>query len=77
MIPHCLTHIRQHSGSQQLSLHGWSIGGLFATLYTAACKSQDIKNLITLGAPIDTFLTGWHGQLLQYTQGLLAHTPRL
>lgn len=77
MIPHCLTQIRQHSGSQQLSLHGWSMGGLFATLYTAACKSQDIKNLITLGAPIDTFLTGWHGQLLQYTQRLLAHTPRL
>lgn len=77
IIPHCLHSIRTHSGSPDVSLHGWSMGGLFATLYTAHCHSKQIKNLMTLGAPIDTFLTGWHGQLLQHTQAFLARYPRL
>jgi poly(3-hydroxyalkanoate) synthetase len=76
-IPNCLEKIREHSGSQEVSLHGWSMGGLFATLYTAHSQSEKIKNLITLGAPIDTFLTGWHGELLKNTQKILKRYPRL
>lgn len=76
-IPACLSYIRKHADSEEVSLHGWSMGGLFATLYTAHHHSKHIKNLITLGAPIDTFLTGWHGELLKHTQKILQRYPRL
>lgn len=57
-MPNLLKEVRQHSGQQQLSLHGWSLAGVFVLLYAAATKDPDIKNLIVLGAPIDTHKSG-------------------
>jgi len=34
-LPKLLVQVRQHSGQQKLSLHGWSFGGLFSLCYTA------------------------------------------
>jgi polyhydroxyalkanoate synthase len=52
ILPRALTAVRAHSGSQRLSLHGWSFGGLFAMSY-AAMGDADIVNLVLLGAPCD------------------------
>src|SRR5690606_27683822 len=43
-MPKLLTEVRQHSGQQKLSLHGWSLGGLFSLCYTAL-GDPDIVNL--------------------------------
>ena len=57
-LPKLLVQVRQHSGKQQLSLHGWSFGGLFSLCYTALGRDPDIKNLVLVGAPTDYHRNG-------------------
>ncbi len=77
VLPHAIDVIRQHANSDEISLHGWSMGGLFASLYTAYQPHSSVKNLISLGAPIDSFLAGWHGQLLKQLNHLIQRYPRV
>ncbi|XID74086.1 alpha/beta fold hydrolase [Alkanindiges sp. WGS2144] len=63
MMPKLLAQVRQHSGQQQLSLHGWSMAGVFTLLYAAASRDVDIKNIIILGTPIDAYTSGGIGRL--------------
>ena len=53
LMPKMLAQVREHSGSQRLSLHGWSFGGLFSYAYTALSRDPDIVNLALIGAPCD------------------------
>ena len=57
ILPRALAAVRAHSGSQRLSLHGWSFGGLFAMSY-AALGDPDIVNLVLVGAPCDYHAAG-------------------
>ena len=41
-MPELLKQVRAHSGQQQLSLHGWSLGGALSLCYTALFKDKDI-----------------------------------
>ncbi len=60
LMPEMLTAIRKHSGKQELSLHGWSFGGLFS--YCSAALDKDIKNLALIGAPCDYHANGELGK---------------
>ncbi len=66
LMPEFLTQVRQHSGEQTLSLHGWSLGGAFVLIYTALFKDQNIRNLVILGAPVDTHKSGYMGEFYQF-----------
>ena len=57
-LPKMLVQVRQHSGQQQLSLHGWSFGGLFSLCYTALGNDPDIRNLVLVGTPCDYHRNG-------------------
>ncbi|MDQ8935975.1 alpha/beta fold hydrolase [Acinetobacter rudis] len=72
-IPDCITQIQQHAHCEQISLHGWSMAGLFASLYTASQQSNIVKNLIVLGSPIDSYASGAIGRLYQKLNQLLQH----
>src|SRR5690554_5764981 len=65
LLPAYLNRVRQHSGQQELSLHGWSMGGMFTLFYTALSKDQHIRNAIILGSPIDSHASGILGLLNQ------------
>lgn len=65
MLPRMLEQVRRHSGSQDLSLHGWSFGGLFSYCYTALNNDQHIKNLALIGAPNDYHANGDIGKIYQ------------
>lgn len=65
MLPRMIEQVREHSGSQQLSLHGWSFGGLFSYCYTALHQDKDIKNLALIGAPCDYHANGEIGKIYQ------------
>lgn len=65
LLPRMLEQVRAHSGSQELSLHGWSFGGLFSYCYTALHNDQNIKNLALIGAPNDYHANGDIGKLYQ------------
>lgn len=61
-LPAMLREVRQHSKQQQLSLHGWSMAGIFTLLYAAHSQDPDLKNLIIMGSPIDSYASGSIGR---------------
>jgi polyhydroxyalkanoate synthase subunit PhaC len=61
-MPKLLAQVRQHSGQNELSLHSWSMSGVFTLLYAAAAKDDNIKNIIVLGTPIDAHRSGTMGE---------------
>lgn len=65
LLPACLNQVRAHSGEQELTLHGWSLGGMFTLFYSALSKDQHVRNAIILGAPIDSHASGILGFLSQ------------
>lgn len=76
-IPNCIEQIRQHAQCQQISLHGWSMAGLFALLYTASHQPNFVKNLIILGSPIDSYASGHIGRLYQKINQLMQRSSKL
>jgi poly(3-hydroxyalkanoate) synthetase len=60
-MPKLLAEVRQHSGEQTLSLHGWSLGSLFNTCY-ASLGDPDIENIISLAGPCDYHANGGIGK---------------
>ncbi len=65
LLPRFLGVVRAHSGSRQLSLHGWSFGGLFSYCYVAHARDEDVRNLVLVGAPCDYHANGELGLLYQ------------
>ncbi|MCH8498405.1 MAG: alpha/beta fold hydrolase [Marinobacter sp.] len=66
LLPLYLDRVRAHSGEQQLSLHGWSLGGMFTMFYTALSKDPDIRNVMILGSPVDSHASGVLGMVNRY-----------
>ena len=76
-IPHCIEQIRNHSKSEEISLHGWSMAGVFVMLYCALRQPHFVKNLIVLGSPIDSYASGRTGKLFQKVNQLIAKNKTL
>ncbi len=53
MLGTALAKIRRHSGSEDLSLMGWCMGGLLCLLHQGQVKDKRIRNIITVASPID------------------------
>lgn len=66
LLPAHLDKVRAHSGEQDLSLHGWSMGGMFTLFYSALSKDQHIRNAIVVGLPIDSHASGLIGWMYQH-----------
>ena len=45
--------IREVTGSRQVSLFGYCMGGVFATIYAALEKTDAVRNVAIVGAPFD------------------------
>lgn len=77
-LSYFLQQVREHSGQEDISLHGWSFGGLFSYCYTAAANDQHIRNLVLVGAPCDYHANGVLGKqyqrLSRYLGWLRQHT---
>lgn len=76
-IPKAIELVRAHSGSEQISLHGWSMAGIFVTLYAALNQPNYIKNLIVLGSPIDSYASGHIGKLYQTINQLISRNKTI
>lgn len=76
-IPQSIETICKHSGSQFISLHGWSMAGVFVTLYTALHSPEHVKNLIVVGSPIDSYASGRVGKLFSTTNKLISKNKNL
>lgn len=58
--------IREVTGSRQVSIFGYCMGGIFATVYAALEKTDAVKNVATIGAPIDFDGLGAYRTLMHY-----------
>ena len=76
-IPKCIEAIQKHSKSEKISLHGWSMAGIFVTLYTARHPSNPVKNLVVLGSPIDSYASGYIGKLYKTLAYITTRNPTI
>lgn len=74
MLPQCMDAIREHSGKDRLSLHGWSMGGMLAAVYAATTRHDDVQNLIMLGTPFDGHSNGQLGVYYKRVHKLMRRT---
>ena len=75
-FPKALAAIRQHSGSEEVSLLGYCMGGLLSLMYLASHPEDNkVANLISIASPIDmhkaNFITGPMSQLLSVPASLI------
>jgi polyhydroxyalkanoate synthase len=63
--------IRRVTGSRQVSLFGYCMGGIFATIYAALETTEAVKNVVTLGAPVDFAKLGLYHRLVERVEGPL------
>lgn len=65
LLPAFLSRVRAHSGQQELSLHGWSMGGIITLCYAGLIQDKHIRNLVVLGAPVNAHASGQLGKVYQ------------
>ncbi len=53
MLGTALAKIRSHSGSEEVSMMGWCMGGLLCLLHQGQVQDKRIRNIITVASPID------------------------
>lgn len=53
MMGEALAAIREDSGSRDLSLLGWCMGGLLSLMHAGLTQDRHIRNLVTVASPID------------------------
>ncbi len=52
-IPAACEAVKTASGQRELSLLGYCLGGLFALSHVAANRDASVRNIVTIGAPLD------------------------
>jgi len=65
LMPEFMAAVRRHGGQQDVSLHGWSLGGVISLCYAALTRDRHIKNMVILGAPVNTHASGTLGKFYQ------------
>jgi polyhydroxyalkanoate synthase subunit PhaC len=58
--------MREVTGQREVSIFGYCMGGVFATIYTALERTRAVRNVAMLGAPIDFEGLGYLHTLIQY-----------
>jgi len=53
MMVEALQKIREHSGSEDVSMMGWCMGGLLILLHQGLYQDPHIRNIVTVASPID------------------------
>jgi poly[(R)-3-hydroxyalkanoate] polymerase subunit PhaC len=57
-IPTAIRQVNTAMGSRELSLLGYCMGGLFAFMYLGVSRDRAVRNLVTIGAPLDVSKMG-------------------
>ncbi|MES1928603.1 Poly(3-hydroxyalkanoate) synthetase [Salinisphaera dokdonensis CL-ES53] len=53
LLPDGLTAVRQHSGSHDVSVVAYCMGGLFSLIYAGAGRDSGVRNIVTIASPVD------------------------
>jgi len=57
---------KRDAGRSELSMLGYCMGGIFALMHTAANRDHSVRNIVSIGAPIDTTKTGVFAWIVKY-----------
>lgn len=60
-LPHLIKQVKKHAHSDEISLQGWSMAGIFCTLYAASGLDTGIRNLLVFASPFDAYASGTIG----------------
>ncbi len=52
-LPAAVAAVKNDAGARELSLLGYCMGGLFALMHVAANRDHSVRNIVTIGAPLD------------------------
>jgi polyhydroxyalkanoate synthase len=52
-LPRALAAVRRETGSDEVTLAGYCLGGTFAILYAAGYEDPGVRNLILMASPVD------------------------
>lgn len=58
-IPDCLRRVQEHSGCAEVSLLGYCMAGILASIYTALHPDGPVKNLVCFTTPVDWSQVAW------------------
>jgi polyhydroxyalkanoate synthase len=75
-LPEVVARVREVTGSPDASLAGYCMGGIFALMYAAATGDPGVRNLVTIGAPIDFHRMGILSWLVQRSYPQVASLTR-
>ena len=75
-MPALIKDIKKHASCDEISLQGWSMAGIFCTLYAASGLDTGIRNLLIFASPIDAYASGPIGAGYQKANLLLTKAPK-
>lgn len=75
-IPSACRAVKADAGSPDLSMLGYCMGGLFALLHTAANNDTTVRNIVTIGAPVDANKMGLFAWMAKMAGGQLENLAR-
>jgi polyhydroxyalkanoate synthase len=63
-MPQIIDSVKEASGSEEVSIFSYCMGGLIALMYLATSDDQNVRNLITIASPVDMHQSGVAGKVL-------------
>jgi len=75
-IPAACRAVKADARSSELSMLGYCMGGLFALLHTAANADTSVRNIVTIGAPVDANKMGLFAWMAKMAGGQLEMLAR-
>ena len=79
LLPDGLTAVRQHSGSPDVSLVAYCMGGLFTLIHAGADRNAGVRNIVTIASPVDMHDATIAARVLRALNGparlIRRHTP--
>jgi polyhydroxyalkanoate synthase len=75
-IPAACAAVKADARAAELSMLGYCMGGLFALLHTAANDDTSVRNIVTIGAPVDTSKMGVFAWMAKMAGGQLEALAR-
>lgn len=75
-LPSLIKEIKKHAACDEISLQGWSMAGIFCTLYAASGLDTGIRNLLVFASPFDAYASGTIGLGYKKLISALQRAPR-
>ncbi len=75
-MPQTVDELCRHSGQDQVSLLGYCMGGLFALMHASANEDARVRNIITIGSPVDSHKMGLLAWLVRFSHDQIGFVSR-